>query len=300
MDPALAAEAARAAEQFGIKDDIPQPATEQQPEATPEAVASEAPVEAPQSQDEPAKPEAAVETQPVVQSEEEDEDTYPSFTPYRQPEQPVQPQVPQQPAPPAPQPVQSQPQLPALDPAQFTDQYGNVDMAKFSAAMRARDEQLMNQVTGSLTGNLTQMAQALAQHAERVATERVQAVETEKRGWDRTFTKYPQIRENKELRDQIHKMRLGEVAVTGKPVSPVKMADRYFAQIAAAREDGVKQATQTVQVQATAHLETADNTASDKGLQTRQNWERTASRNRNEAEGARRDILKQLLADGKL
>lgn len=292
----LQAEATRAAEELGVNTE-PQAQPDEQPQpaeaVTPESQTTEPVTEAPQ-------PEPA---QPVVQVDDEDDDypDIPTFVPYTAPEAPVQQpqqyeQVPSQQVP--------QQQLTSLDPSQFTDQYGNVDMARFTQAMRSRDEAIVGQVTSNLTqrftGDFTQMAQRITQQAEAVATRQIMAAETEKRGWERTFAKYPQVKENKELRDQIHKMRLGEVAVTGKPISPVKMADRYFSHIAQAREDGVKQAVETTRVQATAHLETADNTASDKGLKTRQNWERVGSRDRREANNARTDILKQLIADGKL
>ena len=301
----LQGEAQRAAEELGVTTPNEQPQSTETP--APEAPAPEAPVETPAETPEAPAP---AEVTPAPVEEEDDYPEIPTFVPYpsqqeqpQQPSQPVQPPVPQQTQTQIPQTQQPAP-LPALDPSQFTDQYGNVDVAKFTQAIRQRDEQLVNQVTTNITsrlaGDLGNVQTRIMQEARQEATRQIMAAETEKRGWERTFAKYPQVRDNKELRDQIHKMRLGEVAVTGKPVSPMKIADRFFSHISAARNDGVKQATQTIKVQETAHLETAANTASDKGLKTQQSWDNVGSRNRQTSERARTDILKSWLADGTL
>lgn len=303
----LQQEAARAAEELGVTDETPKEAAAEAPaEADTTAEPTTEVVE--QTEEVPAEKTPVEALKESVQVEDDDDDLYPTFNPQQPqpvPQAQVQPQTPQTPQVPSqPQVPQQVPQIPQLDPSQFTDQYGNVDTAKFAQAMRVRDEQLAGQIssnlTSQMTGNLTNLATAISAQAKQEATNQIMALEADKRAWERTFVKYPQVKENKELRDQIHKMRLGEIAVTGKPVSPSKMADRYFSHIAAAREDGVKQATQTVKVQATAHLETADNTASDKGLKTQKNWDNVGDRNRRTAESARTDILKNWLADGTL
>jgi hypothetical protein len=177
-------------------------------------------------------------------------------------------------------------------------------MAKFTSAMQQRDQLLIAQVQQSNSQRQAADYQTLlkeaTQAATRTATEQVMAVKAEERSWEKTFEKYPQVKQSKELRDQIHKMRLGEMAVTQKNVSPVKMAERYFAQIALARQEGVRQATTQTEVQAVAHLETANNTASDKGLKAQNDWSKIDSRDRRESTDARTSLLKQMLADGKL
>ena len=314
----LQQEAQRAAEELGVKtDDTPTTSTQteapqpvQEPPAQEPVQVEEQPPAQVETPVQPVTPEPTVPVQsPEV--EEEDDYVYPTLAPnqFQQPPQQYVQQPEQQPVQqyqqPVPSPQQQQPQqVPQLDPSQFTDQYGNVDMARFTQAIRTRDEALVNQVTQNLTqrytGDFQTLAQTLTAQARQEASNQIMVAEAEKRAWERTFTKYPQVRENKELRDQIHKMRLGEVAVTGKPVSPQKMADRYFSQIRQAREDGVRQAVETTKVQASAHLETANNTASEKGLKAQADWSKVDSRDRRQATGARVDIIKQMLADGKL
>jgi len=292
------AEAARAAEELGVKDDKPNE------ENAPAVV--ETPVAPAESTETPTTETTETVATVTPEIEEEDELDIPTFyNPWaQQPSAPQQQEQPQQPQ------VQAPPQVPtpaapaSLDPTQFTDQYGNVDMAKFTQAMQLRDQALVAQVQQSVTANYQTDYQAVlkqaVEQASQTATQQVMAAKTEERAWERTFDKYPQVKQNKDLRDQIHKMRMGEVAITGKNVSPVKIAERYFAQMALARNEGVRQATTQTEVQAVAHLETASNTASDKGLKAQTDWGKIDSRDRRESTAARESLLKQMLADGKL
>lgn len=282
------AEAARAAQELGVPDETPN--VEQPTEAPAAAEVAEEVVEEVQTP----QPGDVVQPQAVPEPEDDDEEFLPSY-PLPQYQQQAQP-VAQVPAP--------QQQLAPLNPSQFTDQYGNVDMARFSEAMNVRDQQLAQQVAQSVAQNFSgqqnTFLQQAAEQANQLATQRVLEAQAEDRAWRRTIEKYPEVGTNKDLRDQIQKMRLGEVATQQKNVSPVKVADRFFKLIGQAREEGVKQATQTVRTQSSAHLETANNTASEKGLKSQQDWSKIDSRDRRESDTARKALLKQLLADGKI
>lgn len=294
------AEAARAAQELGVPNDTPnEPVVET---AAPEPVQPIEPETPTAPQEAPVAPEPGSvvqpETAPAEVPEEEDEDFLPQYNPYQYQQQPAPqqapPQYPQQVAP------QQPPQLPSLDPTQFTDQYGNVDMARFGQAMQQRDQALVGMIANAVTQDAQTSNQRVLAEAAQISTQRVMEARAEERAWDRTFEKYPQVKANKDLRDQVQKMRLGEVASTGKNVSPVKVADRLFKVIASAREEGVKSATETVRIQSSAHLETANNTASEKGLKAQQDWSKIDSRDRRESDTARTALLKQMLTDGQI
>lgn len=304
----VAAEAARAAEVLGV--DEPQNAP-QEPvtpaSSEPASVTTESGTETPVTT-EPTPTVPTVEVPPIEPVEDDEPDIPTFYNPFTtQPQQaaPVPPQAPiQQVQNQQPSPAPDQSQVPPLDVRQFTDQYGNVDMSQFTQAMKARDEALVAQVqqnlSSQLTGRITQdVLQQAAQQAQQIATQQVMSAKAEERAWEQTFKKYPQVKENKELRDQIHKMRIGEVALTNRNVSPVKMADRYFSQITAARQEGVRQATVQTETQAVAHLESSS-TTDPKNLQTQNQWANIANRDRRTSEAARTSLLKQMMADGKL
>ena len=288
----LAQESAHAAETLGIPNETPDEVTETPAE----------PVQAIEPEPATQTVEEVVQTTETIEVEEDDEESIPTFyNPYQtQDAQSPQVQEYQQTQQQQPQTQQQAPQLPSLDPTQFTDEYGNVDMAKFSQAMAQRDQALVAQVASTLQADSQQTTRQVLEQAAQISTQKVMEARAEERAWERTFEKYPQVKANKDLRDQVHKMRLGEVASTGKNVSPVKVADRLFKVIASAREEGVKQATQTVTIQSSAHLETSNNTASEKGLKAQKDWTNIGSRDRRESDSARTSLLKQMLADGQI
>jgi hypothetical protein len=284
----LAQESANAAEVLGIPNETPDEVTETPAE----------PVQAIEPEPATQTVEEVVQPTETIEVEEDDEDNIPTFyNPYQTQESP---QVQEYQQTQQPQTQQQAPQLPTLDPTQFTDEYGNVDMAKFSQAMANRDQALVAQVASTLQADSQQTTRQVLEQAAQISTQKVMEARAEERAWERTFEKYPQVKANKDLRDQVHKMRLGEVASTGKNVSPVKVADRLFKVIASAREEGVKQATQTVTIQSSAHLETSNNTASEKGLKAQKDWTNIGSRDRRESDSARTALLKQMLADGQI
>jgi hypothetical protein len=262
---------------------------------------NEAPPQAPEQPAEPQEPapEAAPEPsqvtpeatpqpapqEPAPQPEEEDDDLdpIPSFNIPHQPEPPVAPQ--QTPTPQNQSQVQPVPQL---NPQDFADDYGNVDMAKFSQAMQARDAALAQQVAQSVSQNVLQQT-----------TQLNLAMRQEERLWKKAEEAYPDLNGNKELRDMVHNLRVNYVE-RGSKMTPKQAADKIFKYVKGAKEQATQDATQTVRVQASAHLESAGNTASQETLQTRDNISQIGHHDRRTARNARENTLKDWIKSGKI
>lgn len=223
--------------------------------------------------------------------EDDDEDPIPTFNvPQVQPvePQPVQPQY-QQPQ--YQQPAQQG--VPQLNPQDFADEYGNVDVAKFTQAMQARDAALAQQVAQAVS-------QQVLQQSSQQTSQQLLAMRQEERAWQKAETKYPELKNNKELRDLVHNTRINYLD-KGSRMSPSQAADKLFKFIQGAEQRGQAQATETVRVQAvTTHLETASNTASESAVRARENATRIGSSNRREARAAREDLIKDWIKNNQI
>lgn len=265
------AEAANAAQELGVPDE---PANEPAPE-TPQQATVEQPSE-------PAQ--APVEQPAPVEEPDDDESDIPTFA--QRPQQPSQtPQTP------APAPIEVKP----LDPKDFSNDVGEIDTNAFAQAMQTRDEQLRQAMVQDIT---QQLIPSLQQQIGQVSAQQVTAVKREERQWEQAFKKYPEIQENKELRDTVHQYRIGVLQTQGVEITPRQAADRVLKFSSQAKQQGAKEATQSVRIQASGHLETADNTASDRGLKQQQTLREIDSRDRRVATQAREDTLKDMLAKG--
>lgn len=156
----------------------------------------------------------------------------------------------------------------------------------------------------ALAGAINQQMATIEQRAVAQAQQAFQEQRAEERAWEKTYEKHPELKTNKELRDLVHRARLGEVAdllsKTQDPRSvklptPTQVADKFFKNISSAKQEGYKQATENVKVQNSAYVETATtktDDSSDAFAKARQNINNP---NKEVAKQARQDLLKSML-----
>ena len=175
-------------------------------------------------------------------------------------------------------------QAPELQPFDWSnlpqDVEGNIDPNAFAAAINQQ---------------ITQATEVARQQARMEAQEQIK----EQKLWEQAETSYPELKQDKELRDMVKNARWGEwVATNGqKNPSPKAIADKIFNKIGQARKMGVEQAQNNVRIQESAVLETASNTATatpQAELRTR-----VASANsREQKDTATTELLKTLIDSG--
>jgi hypothetical protein len=175
-------------------------------------------------------------------------------------------------------------QAPELQPFDWSnlpqDVEGNIDPNAFAAAINQQ---------------ITQATEVARQQARMEAQEQIK----EQRLWEQAETSYPELKQDKELRDMVKNARWGEwVATNGqKNPSPKAIADKIFNKIGQAKKMGVEQAQNNVRIQESAVLETASNTATatpQAELRTR-----VASANsREQKDTATTELLKTLIDSG--
>lgn len=175
-------------------------------------------------------------------------------------------------------------QTPELQPFDWSnlpqDVEGNIDPNAFAAAINQQ---------------ITQATEVARQQARMEAQEQIK----EQKLWEQAENSYPELKQDKELRDMVKNARWGEwVATNGqKNPSPKAIADKIFNKIGQAKKMGVEQAQNNVRIQESAVLETASNTATSNPqaeLRTR-----VASANsREQKETATSELLKTLIDSG--
>lgn len=248
-----------------------------------------------QSLEQPVAPESQA---PVEQSTQVSQE--PTQEPVEAPSEPTQTNEPVEtvtetvPAPEAPAPAEvsdeveldtlpayQTPELPPFDWTQLPqDTDGNIDPNAFAAAINQQ---------------ITQATEQARQAARAEAQEQIK----EQKLWEQAENSYPELKQDKELRDMVKNARWGEwVATNGaKNPSPKQIADKLFNKIGQAKKLGVEQAQNNVRIQETAALETASNTAGatpQADLRTR-----VASANtREQRETATNELLKNLIDAG--
>lgn len=121
----------------------------------------------------------------------------------------------------------------------------------------------------ALASQINQRIAMAEQNAQARAQQIYNENDAEKRSWDKAYEKYPELKENKELRDMVHNARLGRVtellSQTNDPTqiklpTPSQMADTLFKYTSAKKEEGFNQAQQNTVVQKSGVLETASRT----------------------------------------
>lgn len=175
-------------------------------------------------------------------------------------------------------------QAPELQPFDWSnlpqDVEGNIDPNAFAAAINQQ---------------ITQATEVARQQARMEAQEQIK----EQKLWEQAENSYPELKQDKELRDMVKNARWGEwVATNGqKNPSPKAIADKIFNKIGKAKQMGVEQAQNNVRIQESAVLETASNTATatpQSELRTR-----VASANsREQKDTATTELLKTLIDSG--
>jgi hypothetical protein len=157
---------------------------------------------------------------------------------------------------------------------------GNIDPNAFAAAINQQ---------------ITQATEVARQQARVEAQEQIK----EQKLWEQAENAYPELKQDKELRDMVKNARWGEwVATNGeKNPSPKTIADKLFNKIGQAKKLGVEQAQTNVRIQETAALETASNTAGSTPAQDLQTRVATAT-TREQKESATSELLKTLIDSG--
>ena len=147
--------------------------------------------------------------------------------------------------------------------------------------------------------------------AEQNATQRAQQIyaeqEQEKRLWEKTYDKYPDLKNNKELQSLVQQARIGEAtdilsrartaedAAAAKLPTPSQIADRLFKHLGTAKTEGMQQAQVNTVIQKSAQLETAgrkSDVSADSVAQARSNLNNP---NKQIADKARSELLKNYL-----
>lgn len=156
----------------------------------------------------------------------------------------------------------------------------------------------------ALAGAINQQMATIEQRAVAQAQQAFQEQRAEEKAWEKAYDKHPELKTNKELRDLVHRARLGEVAdllsKTQDPRSvklptPGQVADKFFKNISSAKQEGYKQATENVKVQSSAYVEsstTKTDDSSDAIAKARQNINNPNAEIRKQA---RQDLLKSMV-----
>lgn len=134
----------------------------------------------------------------------------------------------------------------------------------------------INQLPMDAEGNIdpNAFAQAIYMQAQNaaVAQARQEVAEQlkEQKLWEQAEKAYPELREDRSIREMVKNARLGEMASSlgEKNPTPKQIADKLFQRVNSAKQQGVTQAQQNVRIQESATLETASNVAKTDGVET--------------------------------
>ncbi len=168
------------------------------------------------------------------------------------------------------------------------DADGNVDAQAFAQAMQ------------------NQQAEVLAAAREQARAEFAEQRREEK-AWDKAMETYPQLKENKDLRDMVQSARIGSFTdrlsrgvANPKLEDPKAVAEKLFKHITTAKKEGYEQAQTNVKVQEGAHLETSNVQSNEKATTQSNAWEHLGSSNPHETKQAVDSILKDMFDKGTL
>lgn len=134
----------------------------------------------------------------------------------------------------------------------------------------------INQLPMDADGNIdpNAFAQAIYQQANQsaIAQARQEVAEQlrEQKLWEQAEKAYPDLKEDRTMRDIVKNARLGEMASSlgEKNPTPKQIADKLFSRTAAAKQQGVSQAQENVRIQNSATLETASNVGKTDGVES--------------------------------
>ena len=231
-----------------------------------------------------------------------------------EPQQPVTPDYPPEQAPQEPAPSQGEPDGVTPAPEQIAEadddyDYPNYDIPESSPINFDQlpvDENNLIDVN-ALAGTINQSIAAAEERAAARANRSFQEQRAEEKAWEKAFTKYPELKNNRELRDLVQNARIGEITnlfnkatdATAlqqiKLPSPGIMADRLFKHMGTAKAEGIKQANENTVVQQSAHIETSGRRNDDSGDARNKAFQNINNSNKEVARKARQDLLKSYL-----
>lgn len=167
----------------------------------------------------------------------------------------------------------SQVDMPELDLSKLkADENGLVDVEAFGQTLdqtlKQREEAMMARVTNHQ-----------------------RALDTEREAWNDAQDKYPELRKDRELQDDIQAYRIGVFQTHGKLMSPMQAANRYMKRFSQAQEKGFETARRNTQVQNSAHADAGSRRPTGDTELARLN-EKARSSNRQEQEAAMHELLK--------
>jgi len=156
----------------------------------------------------------------------------------------------------------------------------------------------------ALAGSINQSIVAAEERATLRAQQAYQEQRAEEKNWDKAYEKYPELKSNKELRDLVHRARLGEVtdmlSRTQDPSSvklptPGQIADKFFKYANTQKAEGMKQAIENTKVQSSAYVESAGTRTNDNADTKAKLYQNINNSNKEVAKKARTDLLKSML-----
>lgn len=156
----------------------------------------------------------------------------------------------------------------------------------------------------ALAGAINQQMATIEERATLKAQQAYQEQRAEEKSWDKAYEKYPELKTNKDLRDLVHRARIGEVAdllsKTQDPNSvklptPGQVAEKFFKYSNAQKTEGFKQATENVKVQSSAYVETSSKSSDDSADAKTKAFQNINNPNKQVAKQARQDLLKSMI-----
>lgn len=149
----------------------------------------------------------------------------------------------------------------------------------------------------------TQLQQAVQAATKNAATMVREAEEKrlEENMWQKARDKYPKLKSDKTLAQEVQSLRYGmflseiNEGKQARMLTPTQAYERLNKRIEAAKNEGVKQATESVRVQESAYVEPTSNASKATAGNKEALYQKMRSPIRSEAESAQRDILKNLL-----
>lgn len=123
----------------------------------------------------------------------------------------------------------------------------------------------------------------------------------EERQWNKAFEKYPDLKNDKSLAEEVQALRFGLFAneinsgKQGNLITPTKAFERLNSRFAAKKVEGIKQATENTRVEESVYVEPTSNAGSVKESDEDALFKQMRSPDRTEADQAGFDFLKKRL-----
>lgn len=217
-----------------------------------------------------------VETSEVVETEDVQQETPDQETTVEQPDAPTEEA-------PAEEPEEDEvyeeiqiPELPRIDLTKVPmDAEGNLDPNALLQQIELQNRAAVEQAVAITRAEMQQQAR-------------------EEKLWNKAVDKYPDLKSNRELRDLVHKSRVGSI-IEGKNPTPLEVADTLFKHLGQQEIKGAKNATESVRVQRSATLETSSRSSANNLTKSQQLLSQIKSPDRDTAERARQEYLRTQL-----